>query len=147
MNVRTRILATAGCCILLLGLAACGSSASSSSSHASGKSSSGYSSGAYHSGSGSSSSSGSSSTPNAVAIKEIGGKYAYSPGTISVKSGTKVAWSNKSDAEHSVTFDKGGFSKDIETGKGASYTFSTPGTFAYHCKYHPYMHGVVKVSG
>ena len=147
MNGPTRVLITAGCCILSLGLTACGSSENKSSSHASGKSSGGYSSGGYQPGSGSGSSSGSSSTANTVAIKEISGKYAYSPATISVKSGTKLAWSNKSDAEHSVTFDKGGFSKDIETGKGASYTFSTPGTFAYHCKYHPYMHGVVKVSG
>lgn len=81
-----------------------------------------------------------------VLIKEKDERYRYTPKKISVARGTKVVWTNKTDVEHNVTVKHGiKINKDIENGKSVSFTFTKPGTYAYHCEYHPYMHGTVVV--
>jgi LPXTG-motif cell wall-anchored protein len=79
-------------------------------------------------------------------IKEANERYAFTPKTTTIAVGDKVTWVNDSDAKHTVdaddgSFDHGAFAK----GASVSQTFTTAGTFAYHCDIHPYMHGTVVV--
>ena len=81
-----------------------------------------------------------------VQAKESHDKYLFSPARITVKKGTKVVWTNTSDAEHNVTITKGmKVNKDFEEHKSVNVTFMKAGTYQYHCEYHPYMTGTVTV--
>lgn len=60
--------------------------------------------------------------------------------------GTKVTWVNKDKVPHTATADDKTFDSGILTqGNEFSYTFSAPGTFAYHCVPHPAMKAKVVV--
>jgi len=72
--------------------------------------------------------------------------FAFSPKTISVASGTSISWTNGDTATHTVTFDTGPDCGNVTPGKSATITFSTPGTYTYHCKIHSSMTGSVTVS-
>lgn len=128
-------------------LTGCGSDYGSSSPSSSGSSrSSGYGSGSASGSSGHTSGTAHSRRAQ-VATIDIGGQYAFRPATITVKVGTAVTWTNKSDARHTVTSDRASlFDKNLPPGKTVSITFSHPGTYAYHCTYHPYMHGKIVVT-
>jgi plastocyanin len=70
----------------------------------------------------------------------------YNPATATIQAGEHVHFANHDSVEHSVTPDSGGFTgKDIDGGGEGDITFSSAGTFAYHCKYHPSMHGSIVV--
>ncbi len=72
--------------------------------------------------------------------------FAFSPGTITVKVGTTVTWTNKDGTTHTVTSDTGAFDSGNLAANGKySYTFSAAGTYPYHCTIHPYMKGTVIV--
>lgn len=62
---------------------------------------------------------------------------------LTVAPGATVTVVNSDSAEHTVTADSGNaFDVDVD-GKGTT-TFTaptTPGTYAFHCTYHPRMHG------
>jgi plastocyanin len=80
-----------------------------------------------------------------IAIKD----FLYAPTPATVKVGAKVAIPNADSAPHTLTdrasrraFDSG----TIKGGATGSVTFSTPGTFAYFCEFHPYMKGSVTVT-
>jgi plastocyanin len=71
---------------------------------------------------------------------------AYQPAALTVLAGQTVTWHNSSLTPHTVTADAGQFdSGALQGGASFSYTFSTPGTFAYSCTIHPTMHGSVTV--
>lgn len=79
---------------------------------------------------------------NSVSIKN----FAFSVSTLTVNSGVTVIWTNNDGATHTVTADDNSFdSNDIAPGKTYSKTFSSTGTFAYHCKYHSSMKASVVV--
>jgi plastocyanin len=70
--------------------------------------------------------------------------FAFKPGTLKVKRGTSVAFANASNTAHTATsssFD----TKRIAPGKSKVVQFGQRGTFAYHCKIHPFMKGKVVV--
>jgi len=72
----------------------------------------------------------------------------FSPASITVTPGTTVAWQWASGAvDHNVTFDDGEHSPTQSSGTFAR-TFSTAGTFPYHCTIHGSlgMTGTVTVS-
>lgn len=72
--------------------------------------------------------------------------FAFSPATITVKVGTTVTWTNKDGTTHTVTSDTATFdSGNLAANEKYSYTFSTAGTYPYHCTIHPYMKGTVIV--
>lgn len=72
--------------------------------------------------------------------------YDYHPKTLTVKVGTRITWSDKDSANHTVTADDHSFDVgNISAGARGSHTFAKAGTFAYHCNYHPNMHGRVIV--
>jgi len=72
--------------------------------------------------------------------------FAFLPATVTVKPGTTVRWKNVDSTNHTVTADKGGFDLG-NVGKGASKSvrLTKPGVYAYHCNYHPSMHGRIVV--
>lgn len=79
---------------------------------------------------------------NSVSIKN----FAFSVGSLSVSTGTKVTWTNNDATTHTVTADDGSFdSGNIAPGGAYSQTFSTAGTFAYHCSIHTNMKAKVVV--
>jgi len=96
----------------------------------------------------------SSSTVSGPVVKILPGSAAnttsiyYSPPTITVVMGVNntVTWVNNDDAPHTVTAKDGSFnSGNLNAGQSWTYTFKTPGTYAYFCSYHPWMKGTVIV--
>jgi len=82
--------------------------------------------------------------PNQVVINN----FAFGPATLTVKAGTTVTWINKDGDAHTVTAvgAKPLFgSNPLDTGDSFSFTFGQPGTYAYFCKIHPTMKGVIVV--
>jgi plastocyanin len=66
---------------------------------------------------------------------------------ITVPPGAKIAIKNGDSVEHSVTSDTAGkFTVDVDGNEEGTLTAPTePGDYAYHCKYHPSMHGTLTV--
>ncbi|KAA0111122.1 cupredoxin domain-containing protein [Mycolicibacterium sp. P1-5] len=60
-----------------------------------------------------------------------------------VPPGAKVTVTNSDGVEHTVTADSGSaFNVEVDEKGTATFTApSQPGTYAYHCNYHPTMHG------
>ena len=114
---------------LLLGLtAACGSSSSSPSSPSTGPS---------------------GSSPVIVSIVNGASSLttnAYAPNPIDIATGTTVTWMNNDTRTHdSTATDASWGSGPIAAGGQFSRTFSTAGSFPYHCTLHPGMVGTVVV--
>ena len=80
----------------------------------------------------------SAKTPAAGKTTEISMvNFSFSPKEVTIKKGTTVTWTNQDSAVHTVTSDTDLFdSGSLAKGKSFSYTFSTVGTFAYHCTPH-----------
>jgi len=73
--------------------------------------------------------------------------FKYGPATARVKAGGTVVWTNADGAAHTATSDSRSFDTGgLERGASKRLSFSTPGTFAYHCDFHPFMHGTVVVT-
>ena len=70
----------------------------------------------------------------------------FAPARIEVAAGTTVIWTNNAPLQHSVVADNGSFDSGlIDPGKRYAHTFTTPGTYTFHCTPHPFMKGVVVV--
>jgi len=73
-------------------------------------------------------------------------QYAFLPQRITVKPGTTVTWTNDDDAPHTIASSAKVFkSRPLDTGDKFSFTFTTPGTYAYFCSVHPQMTGTIVV--
>jgi plastocyanin len=73
-------------------------------------------------------------------------QYAFLPQRITVTPGTTVTWTNDDDAPHTIASSAKVFkSRPLDTGDKFSFTFTTPGTYAYFCSVHPQMTGTVTV--
>ena len=79
-----------------------------------------------------------------VTIKD----FAFSPAALSVKAGTTVVWTNQDSEPHTVRSVGSDTLKSTTLDDNAtySYTFTTAGTYAYHCSIHAEMHGTVIVT-
>jgi plastocyanin len=66
---------------------------------------------------------------------------------LTVKVGTKVTFKNSDGQQHTATSDTSGAfdAGTIDAGGSKEFTFDKAGTFAYHCSFHPFMHGTVEV--
>jgi plastocyanin len=72
---------------------------------------------------------------------------AFSPSTITVPVNTTITWTNKDEYAHTVTSNTGLFdSGPISNNWTYSHTFTTTGTFPYHCKIHTSMTATVIVN-
>jgi plastocyanin len=74
--------------------------------------------------------------------------FSFLPRELEIAVGTTVTWQNADDVPHTATskddpqvFDSG----PLDTDDKFSFTFTKPGKFAYYCKVHPHMTGVVIV--
>jgi plastocyanin len=73
-------------------------------------------------------------------------QYAFLPQRITVKPSTTVTWTNDDDDSHTVASSAKLFkSKALDSGDKFSFTFTTPGTYAYFCSVHPQMTGTITV--
>lgn len=74
--------------------------------------------------------------------------FKFSPAEVEIKVGDTVEWINEDSAPHTATAaDKSWTTPTLNNGDKASVTFDKAGTFAFACKFHPSMKGVVKVVG
>ena len=74
------------------------------------------------------------------------GSFIFSPALKTIRVGTTVVWNNLSRAGHTVVANGGAFvSPVIPAGGSYSFTFTNPGSFAYHCSIHPYMTASITV--
>ena len=72
--------------------------------------------------------------------------FAFSPPTVTITAGDTVTWTNEDSAVHTATSTTGAFdSGDLAQGESYSFTFTTPGTYAYLCTPHPDMTGEIVV--
>ncbi|MDG6901967.1 MAG: cupredoxin domain-containing protein [Nitrososphaerota archaeon] len=72
----------------------------------------------------------------------------FSPPKITVIVGVNntVTWTNNDVSPHTVTANDGTFSSgNLAPGQSFTFTFTTPGTYMYHCTYHPWMVATVVV--
>jgi amicyanin len=73
--------------------------------------------------------------------------FKFTPDSLTVKVGTTVNWTNHDDIAHTVSFTGSGVhSGDLDRNGSYSRTFTAPGTYAYICSIHPFMHGTVIVT-
>jgi len=80
-------------------------------------------------------------TDNTISIKN----FAFSPGTITIKSGTTVTWLNEDSAPHTIKFAT--FNSNIlNNGATFQFTFNDAGTYDYYCAIHPSMKGKIIVT-
>jgi plastocyanin len=78
--------------------------------------------------------------PGTVVVKNL----RYSPKTITIDAGDAVTWEfDDGRIPHDVKGD--GFKSPTRSKGSWSHTFSTAGTYDYHCSLHPYMKGTVEV--
>lgn len=78
----------------------------------------------------------------------VNNKLNFQPATIVLVIGVNntVTWVNKDSADHSVTFTQGpsGVSlttlsdADVAPGDSFTITLTVPGTYSYHCTFHPF---------
>lgn len=71
--------------------------------------------------------------------------FAFQPATLRVARGTQVRWTNASKVTHTATRAGGFDTRRIAPGDSAAVRFNRKGTFAYHCKIHPFMKGKIVV--
>jgi plastocyanin len=73
--------------------------------------------------------------------------FAFVPATITIPANTTVTWTNKDAAAHTVTSNTGDFdSGSMATNDTYSHLFTTPGSYPYHCTFHPDMTATVVVN-
>ena len=71
--------------------------------------------------------------------------FRFSPATVTVRAGQTVEWTNQDAVAHTVDF-AGVISNVLNRGGTYTLRFSAPGTYAYICSIHPFMHGTVVVT-
>jgi plastocyanin len=93
------------------------------------------------------------SSPTPVAIVHVkiiakNGQYAFNPGTLTIKAGTQVIWTNDSPAPHTVTSATGVFNTPDMLAQHQVFKviFTKPGTYMYYCNIHLYMQGTIIVT-
>jgi plastocyanin len=87
----------------------------------------------------------SGATARASGAKSVGiNHFAFHPPTLRVQRGARVAFTNSSNVTHTAS--SGSFdTKRIKPGNSVAVRFAQKGTFAYHCKIHPFMKGKIVV--
>src|SRR5262249_14903446 len=88
-----------------------------------------------------------SSAPEATTGAVSIAQFAFKPASVTVASGQSVTWTNADPVQHTTTSDGPGWdSGPLSPGATFTTTFTTPGTYAYHCSIHPFIHGTVIVA-
>jgi plastocyanin len=72
--------------------------------------------------------------------------FTFAPATVTIRAGQTVEWTNDDGVAHTVDL-SGVISNVLNRGDHYAQTFAAPGTYAYICSIHPFMHGTVVVTG
>jgi plastocyanin len=72
--------------------------------------------------------------------------FTFEPETLEVANGTTVEWVQQDSSRHTVDFDDGEKSGDLEEGDTYRRTFDEAGTYDYVCFFHPRMTASVTVT-
>jgi plastocyanin len=80
-----------------------------------------------------------------IPASDIYGASTFTPGNLNVTVGSTVTWQNRDSVAHTSTSDTGAWNSTIAPGDSFSRTFTTAGSFAYHCTVHSGMTGTVIV--
>lgn len=73
--------------------------------------------------------------------------FAFSPNEMTVKTGTKVTWTNMDNTGHDVkASDESWGSDTLNNGQSFSKVFDKEGTFSYVCSFHSGMTGKIIVT-
>src|SRR5919202_6928616 len=88
-------------------------------------------------------------TPASTATKTVQIKRsAFSPSTVTIKTGDTVKWTNTDTHNHQVVSNNGSFvSPILGPGKSYAHRFTAAGTYRYHDGLNSAVRGVVKVTG
>jgi len=75
-------------------------------------------------------------------------QWAYAPAELGVTVGIAVTWTNTGAVAHAVTADDGQNFDSGSVDPKATFTLTptAPGTFAYHCSFHPWMKATLVVT-
>lgn len=79
-------------------------------------------------------------TASAISIKN----FAFNPGSVMIKKGATVTWTNNDSAPHQIKSSVIN-SSVMNTGEIFSFTFGKSGTYDYICAIHPSMKGTIIV--
>jgi plastocyanin len=72
--------------------------------------------------------------------------FHFTPPSTTVHVGDTITWTNDGPSSHTATASDGSFNTGtLRKGQSASHTFTKPGTYAYVCTIHPFMHGTITV--
>ncbi len=72
--------------------------------------------------------------------------FAFKPETLTVRVGTRVTFTNHDQTAHTATALNGTFGTgSINPGKSATIVLKRAGTYSYHCLFHEFMTGTIKV--
>jgi plastocyanin len=73
--------------------------------------------------------------------------FSFDPASLTINQGDIVTWTNNHTVNHTTTSDDGTEwdSGTMAPGATFSHTFTTAGTFPYHCAIHPAMLGTITV--
>ena len=63
-----------------------------------------------------------------------------------LRAGDIIVWENRDLFRHTATAKDGSFNVDLPAGAKGRTVLQRPGTFAFTCKFHPGMRGVLKVA-
>lgn len=84
-------------------------------------------------------------TSGSAVVKAI--NFAFQPQALTVKVGTPVMFQNGDTTTHTFTANGGAFdSGRASPGQSFSFTFSSAGTFPFHCMIHSSMTGTITVT-
>lgn len=73
--------------------------------------------------------------------------FAFNPASLSLESPATITWTNLDGVAHTVTSDNGDFhSGTLGSGRTYTLTLSLPGTYPYHCAFHPFMTASITVT-
>jgi plastocyanin len=80
--------------------------------------------------------------------------FAFNPASLTIAAGTTVTWTNLDSPTHTIVSDATSnyqvgalfMSGQLTQGQKFSFTFSTPGTYLYHCGIHTFMKGTITVT-
>ncbi len=70
----------------------------------------------------------------------------FKPSTVTVRIGDTVTWINKDFVEHTATSRDGAFDVATPKTRPAHWRAQKEGDFAYYCRLHPNMTGVIRVT-
>lgn len=82
---------------------------------------------------------------NTIVIKD----FTFNPANLTIKTGTPVTWVNQDGAVHQIDSDSkipvAFVSDSLAHGASFRFVFTQPGSYTYHCIYHPTMKGAIIV--